>query len=345
MKKTLIALMITSILASSLTGCGKSDEQLRMEAQAAAFQKLQADQEQAKLEEAEAEKLAAEQAAADDKELAGVITELKKGDPLVRDAYYGFNEKGDRVLHVVRDNPPQPVQPQQPQYQQGANGQPVIINNQPAQAASSGISETIWPLVAGAGAGMLLANAMNSSGGFDRYRDSHQGYSNRYYNDDNDYRRQRTTVVNQYHTTNVRNVKAVYKNPESPAAKAYQAQTGYKPRVVAPSAYNQPKTAASPTGYQQRSERSAVYQQQQTKQLDRQVAAKPMTNPQVNSYWNEKPKAQPATSNYNQPKTAASPAVRPATSSSYKPASTSSYKPSSSSSYKSSSPSRSSTRR
>lgn len=294
MKKTLIALMITSILATSLTGCGKSDEQLRMEAQAAAFQKLQADQEQAKQEEAEAEKLAAEQAAADDKELAGVITELKKGDPLVRDAYYGFNEKGDRVLHVVRDNPPQPVQPQQPQYQQGANGQPVIINNQPAQAASSGVSETIWPLVAGAGAGMLLANAMNSSGGYDRYRDSHQGYSNRYYNDDNDYRRERTTVVNQYHTTNVRNVKQVYKNPESPAAKAYQAQTGYKPAKVAPSAYTQTRTLASPANRQ-------VAQYQQPKQ---QVAAKPLTNPQVNSYWNEKPKAQPV-QQVQQPKPAA----------------------------------------
>lgn len=328
MKKTLIALMITSILATSLTGCGKSDEQLRMEAQAAAFQKLQADQEQAKLEEAEAEKLAAEQAAADDKELAGVITELKKGDPLVRDAYYGFNEKGDRVLHVVRDNPPQPVQPQQPQYQQGPNGQPVIINNQPAQAASSGVSETIWPLVAGAGAGMLLANAMNSGGGFDRYRDSHPGYSNRYYNDDNDYRRQRTTVVNQYHTTNVRNVKQVYKNPESPAAKAYQAQIGYKPRVV-----------ASPANRQ-------VAQYQQPKQ----VAAKPLTNPQVNSYWNEKPKAQPAA----QPKPAAqtnsywgssantTQAAKPASSSGYSSGGSSSgYKPSASPSRSSYTPSRS----
>lgn len=282
MKKTLIACLIASIVATSLTGCGKSQEELKKEADLAAYHQMLQDQERQKKEDAEAAALAAEQNAADDKELADVVAELKKGDPLVRDAYYGYNEKGDRVLHVIRDNPPQPAQQQagygQPQYQQGSNGQPVIINNQPA--ASSGVSETIWPLVAGAGAGMLLANAMNNNGGFDRYRDSHPGYSNRYYNDDNEYRRQRTTVVNQYHTTNIRNVTTTYKNPESPAAKAYQAQTGYKPAKVAPSAsnYTQTRAAASPTARQ--------YEQPK-------VAAKPLTNPQVNSYWSQ-PKAEPA---------------------------------------------------
>jgi hypothetical protein len=219
MNKTFIALMISSIV---LTGCGKSDEEIRQEQLA----------QQAQLELI-AQQNAKAQQEADDLELAGVIAELKKGDPLIKDAYYGYNEKGERTLHVVRDNPPQPVQ--QPQYQTGANGQPVIINNtQPA--ASSGVSESVWPLLAGAGAGMMLANAMNSGGGYNNYQQNHRPYSNSYYSD-NDYRRERTKVVNNYHTTVVQQTRqTVRANPT-----AYQNRLGSTQQFQ-----QQPKPAVKP---------------------------------------------------------------------------------------------------
>lgn len=197
MNKTLIALLISSVV---LAGCGKSDSEIAAEKAAYAAQLEQIAQQNAKAQQE-----------ADDLELAGVIAELKKGDPLIKDAYYGYNEKGERTLHVVRDNPPTPVQAQP--YQQGSNGQPVIINNQPAQQAASGVSESIWPLVAGAGAGMLLANAMNSGGGYNNYQQNHRPYSNNSYSD-NDYRRERTKVVNNYHTTVVKQTReTVRTNP------------------------------------------------------------------------------------------------------------------------------------
>ncbi|MND22808.1 hypothetical protein D3C80_131940 [compost metagenome] len=218
MNKTFIALMVASIV---LTGCGKSDEEIRQEQLA----------QQAQLELI-AQQNAKAQQEADDLELAGIITELKKGDPLVKDAYYGYNEKGERTLHVVRENPPQPVQ--QPQYQQGANGQPVIINNtQPA--ASSGVSESVWPLLAGAGAGMMLANAINSGGGYNNYQQSHRPYSNSYYNDDSSYRRERTKVVNNYHTTVVQKTRqTVRANPtayQNRLGSTQQFQSAPKPAV------------------------------------------------------------------------------------------------------------------
>lgn len=244
MNKTLIALLISSVV---LAGCGKSDEEIRQEqaAQAAALEQI-------------AQQNAKAQQEADELELAGVVAELKKGDPLIKDAYYGYNEKGDRVLHVVRENPPEPVQAQAPQYQQGANGQPVIINNQPAQQASSGVSESVWPLLAGAGAGMLLANAMNSSGGYNNYQQSHRPYSNNYYSD-NDYRRERTKVVNNYHTTVIKQTREVvrkdpvYKQRASdisrvqPAVKSNTAASFGQSRIQSsaqPSQFRQPQATA-----------------------------------------------------------------------------------------------------
>lgn len=294
MKKTLAICLIASILATSLTGCGKSDEELKREAEFAAFQQAQVvAAEQAQLE-AEAQKEAAEQKAIDDKELVEIVAELKKGDPLVRDAYYGYNEKGDRVLHVIRDNPPQP---QQPQYDQ--SGQPVIINNQPA--ASSGSSESIWPVVAGIGGGMLLANAINNSGGYDRYRNSHQSYGSRNYDDDYSYRRERTKVVNQYNTTvytNKRTAQA-YKYPNSNTAnRVIGEQKASKSVVPSSSTYGNAKQVPGPT--------SRPLSQPSAKPLTKPDAykpkvepAKPATSaakPASNSYWGSTQKSSPSTS-------------------------------------------------
>lgn len=220
MNKTLIALLISSVV---LAGCGKSDSEIAAEKAAQAERLEQIAQQNAK-----------QQQEADELELAGVIAELKKGDPLIKDAYYGYNEKGDRVLHVVRDNPVQPQAPQQQYaqpYQQGANGQqPVIINNQPAQQAASGVSESVWPLLAGAGAGMLLAQAMNSGGGYNSYQQNHRPYSNNYYND-NDYRRERSTVVNNYRTNVVQQTRSQVRSNPTAYQSQFRSQPTAKPAV------------------------------------------------------------------------------------------------------------------
>lgn len=307
MHKTFIALMIASVV---LTGCGKSDEEIRQEQAAQAAQLELIAQQNAKAQQE-----------ADDLELAGVIAELKKGDPLIKDAYYGYNEKGERTLHVVRDNPPQPVQAQ-PQYQQGANGQPVIINNQPAQQASGGVSESIWPLAAGVGAGMLLANAMNSGGGYNNYQQSHRPYSNNYYSD-NDYRRERVKVVNNYHTTVVKQTREVVRtNPTY----QQQARLNSVQRPVVPAV--KPNTGAS-------------FGQTQPRVQPQTVQARPVVKP-ASSGWGSSSTAS----------TVSKPTVKPSSSgwgsSNSSSSSRSSYTPSrssSSSSYSSSSRSTSSSRR
>lgn len=245
MKKSIIAMVVASVV---LTGCGPSDAELA--AQKAADQKAWLEQFQAQQaqEEADLNKQLAEKKNAEDAELAGIVAELKKGDPAIKDAYYGFNDKGERTLHVVRDESKDQPQQAQQGYQQGANGQPVIINNQPAQAASSGVSETVWPLLAGAGAGMLLANAMNSSGGFSNYSQNHRPYSNNYYND-SDYRRERTRVVNNYRTVVVKETRDTYRQSPTYQQKypkqyqGYQQQKAIKPNTG--SSINQSSSWAS----------------------------------------------------------------------------------------------------
>lgn len=216
MKKSLIAILVASTI---LAGCGESDAE-----KAARVAQEQAIAEQVAQEEA------AKQQAAEDAELRDIVAQLKKGDPLVKDAYFGYNEKGERTLHIVRDNPPQTAAAAAP----AAPGQPIVINQAPA--ASSGVSESIWPLAAGIGAGMLLANTINNNGGYSNYSNSHRpmGYNN-YDNYDN-YNRNRTTVINNYHTTTIKNVrKDVYKTPtyqaRVKAAPSYQPTKTYTPNV------------------------------------------------------------------------------------------------------------------
>jgi|SRR5579872_830483 len=287
MKKTLIACLIVSIFTAGLTGCGKSDKELKQEAAAQHWQDEQVAKAQQAQADLQSQQAAAAQQANDDQELRDIVTELKKGDPLVKDAYYGYNEKGDRVLHVVRDNPPQ-TQPQagygQPQYQ-NASGQPVIINNQPAQQASSGVSEAIWPLAAGVGAGMLLAHAMNSGGGYNSYSSYHQPYSTHNYSD-SDYRRERTSVVNNYHTTVVNNTRTTYKAQATPVQPTSKVAPGS-------SSYAQTKALSSPV----------------VSKPDVQPTAKPLVNAPVNSYWSQ-PKSEPAktasASSYSRPSSSSS---------------------------------------
>lgn len=302
MKKTLIATLIASVV---LAGCGPSADEIA--AQKAADQKAWLEQFQAQqaAEEADLNKQMAEKKNAEDAELAGIVTELKKGDPAIKDAYYGYNDKGERTLHVVRDETKDQSQQTQQGYQQGANGQPVIINNQPAQTASSGVSETVWPLLAGAGAGMLLANAMNSSGGFSNYSQNHRPYSNNYYND-SDYRRERTKVVNNYRTVVVKETRDSYRKSPTYQQKYPTQYQGFQQQKAKPAV--KPNTGAAIGG--------SNYWSQQKAQP---VKTQPTKTVSSNSGWgNSKPvqqaQAKPAVkqnSGWGSPSTGSASTMKP----------------------------------
>lgn len=275
MKKTIIATMIASIV---LVGCGPSAEEIA--AQKAAEQKewLAKFQAQQAQEEAELNQQVAEKKNAEDAELAGIVAELKKGDPAIKDAYYGYNDKGERTLHVVRDETKDQSQQTQQGYQQGSNGQPVIINNQPAQQASSGVSETVWPLLAGAGAGMLLAQAMNNSGGYSGYSQSHRPYSNNYYSD-SDYRRERTKVVNNYRTVVVKETRDSYRKSPTYQQKYPQQYQGYQAQKAKPAVKSNTGAVIGGSNY---------WNQQKAQP----VKTQPTKTVSSNSGWGSKP-AQP----------------------------------------------------
>jgi hypothetical protein len=99
-----------------------------------------------------------EQLAADEKDLADTLKELQSKDPTVKDVYFSYDENGNKVLHVVREE---------------ANGK----NN-----------DSVWPMVGAAAAGMaggyLLAKAMNSSGGYQQYQQANRPLSTQHYDED-----------------------------------------------------------------------------------------------------------------------------------------------------------------
>lgn len=287
MNKTIIATLIASVV---LAGCGPSDSEIAAQKDAdhkAWLAQFQAQQAQ---EEAELNKQVAETKAAEDAELVGIITELKKGDPAIKDAYYGYNDKGERTLHVVRD---ETKDQSQQGYQQGPNGQPVIINNQPAQQASGGVSESVWPLLAGAGAGMLLANAMNSGGGYNSYAQNHRPYSNNYYND-SDYRRERTKVVSNYRSAVTKQTREAYRKSPTYQQKYPAQYQGFQQKakpVVKPntnaaigSSWSQPKT--QPT----KVKTNSVWGSSQSS-TPKQVVSKPVKS---NSGWGNSTPSRPA---------------------------------------------------
>jgi hypothetical protein len=84
----------------------------------------------------------ATQLRAENDDLRNELAKLQAVDPNVKDAYYGVDENGERVLHVVSEE---------------TNG-----------ASASSISSTIWPLLGGMAAGAVIAK-MASSGGVSNY--------------------------------------------------------------------------------------------------------------------------------------------------------------------------------
>lgn len=319
MKKSLIAILVASTI---LAGCGESDAE-----KAARIAQEQAIAEQVAQEEA------AKHQAAEEEELRKVVAELKKGDPFVKDAYYGYNEKGERTLHVMRETPPQAPAATAP----AAPGQPIVINQAPA--AQSGVSESIWPLAAGIGAGMLLANSMNQNGGYNNYAQNHRPMDYRNYDNYDNYNRNRTTVINNYHTTTIKNVrKEVTKTPtyqarlkaapvRQPLPKANvqyaptpkpaqqvaqpnripQSSTTYQPRTQAQTQPVKPAQTASKSGFGLDLNKSSTTTSRPAAQVSKQA-------PQ--SYWNQPAKAnvqRAATNNNSSMKTYRATTSRPST--------------------------------
>ncbi|MNE07811.1 hypothetical protein D3C80_1004450 [compost metagenome] len=105
------------------------------------------DEEQAYVDE-QAGAQTRQQLAEDEKDRQAALKELQAQDPSVKDVYFTMDENGKKQMHVVREE---------------ANGQS---------------SDSVWPMVASAGAGALggylLAKAMTSSGGVSQYQQQHQ---------------------------------------------------------------------------------------------------------------------------------------------------------------------------
>jgi len=85
----------------------------------------------------------------DDAELKQALADAKAKDPSITDMYYSVNDKGEKELNVVREV-------------------------KDPKTGESMASSSVWPLLGGMAAGMLVANMFNSSGGYNSaYRPSY----------------------------------------------------------------------------------------------------------------------------------------------------------------------------
>lgn len=154
------AIVLAAMAAVTLTGCDANDAPSQEE-------------EQAYVDE-QAGSATRQQLADDEKDLAETLKELQSKDPSIKEVYYSYNEKGEKVLHVVREE---------------ANGKS---------------SESVWPMLAGVGAGALggylLAKAMNQSGGMQQYSQTHRPYSTQQFNDDEERRKNRNYAGSSYNS-------------------------------------------------------------------------------------------------------------------------------------------------
>lgn len=132
MKKAIVAVAVAGA-ALALAGCD--------------YEPTEAEIQAAIDEEAKSQTMS--DVASEDVELKQKLIELQKVDPSVKDAYYSYDDNGVKQLHVIKEDP-----------------------SKPAADGTSGLSESVWPLVAGLAGGALLANMMNSGGA--------NNYANRY---------------------------------------------------------------------------------------------------------------------------------------------------------------------
>lgn len=116
----------------------------------------------------EAEKQVRAQVSADETELKAALVQMQSVDPSIQDIYYGIDDKGNRVLHVVHKNG-QATPPT------GASS-----TSAPTASATSDVSDMVWPMVGGMAAG-ALAVSMMKSGSFSSFAHSNPPASSRVY--------------------------------------------------------------------------------------------------------------------------------------------------------------------
>jgi len=156
MKYSIAGFML--MLTLSLVGCGNSEEleklqaaQAAQAAQTAALQEVLAtkaaelDQKIKALEQSDEAALLKEE-----EELAAELKKAQEVDPTIKDIQYTTTASGERALQVVQQN-------------------------------GSQATSMVWPLLGGMAAGALMANMMNSGGGYGGYSRGHSPYSSNSY--------------------------------------------------------------------------------------------------------------------------------------------------------------------
>jgi hypothetical protein len=130
--------------------------------------------------------------AKEDTDLKDNLAKLQAKDPSVKDAYYAVNDKGEKELHVVTENPQDPEK----------------------------VENSVWPIV-GAMAGGAVLGHMLSSGGASNYVQQYPPRTSSYYSRE-DEKKNRNTYSSVYTSSIMANRRAaIYKAtpPGSPALK------------------------------------------------------------------------------------------------------------------------------
>lgn len=139
LSKSLLAksLVATSVL---LSGCGSGHEPDEVEVREYVDGEVKT-QVQSKL-------------AHDEVELKTQLEELKKTDPAVKDMYYSVDDKGEKSLHIVKEEEPT------------SSSIPSTVRAAPQ------VTNSVWPILGGVATGALVSQMINA-GGMNRYAQSH----------------------------------------------------------------------------------------------------------------------------------------------------------------------------
>lgn len=143
----------------------------------------------------EAEKQVRAQVSADETELKTALAQMQSVDPSIKDIYYGLDDKGNRVLHVVHQNAPSSASTTT------AATTPSPSSSTPGQsvAATSDVSDMVWPMVGGMAAG-ALAVSMMKSGSFSSFASNNPPASSRVYREE-ERRKERNVATSGYVNT------------------------------------------------------------------------------------------------------------------------------------------------
>jgi hypothetical protein len=147
MKYTAMALAL-AVGSMTLTACDESDPEATAQ------------------DEADIDSKARSQVNADEAELKEELAKAQAKDPSIKDMYYGVDDDGNKVLHIVRE------------VKDEKTGQ--------VQAHSD-----VMPLVTGMALGMMMGNMMNNNGG---YNSGYAPRSSSSYNMDDERRRKNTAM-------------------------------------------------------------------------------------------------------------------------------------------------------